>query len=289
MAAVSSLFEQRGLKLSRYIEANLPEVYCDQEKVIRVVINLLSNAVKFTSEGTAVTCLCQKTGDCIMVSVVDQGIGIAPEDQDKVFEKFKQIGDNLTDKPSGTGLGLPICKQIVEYHGGRIWVDSELGKGSRFSFTLPLNKEMKVRTDEIEPFDNRETQYDGIGPAASEIAPNAPKKILVVDDNENIRIYLRQELEAAGYIVLEAEDGLKAISLLKKAKADLILLDIMMPGINGFDVAAVLKNDPKTMNIPVVILSIVEDADRGYLIGVDGYFRKPVNMEKLLERMKALL
>ena len=286
MAAVSSLFEQRGLKLSKYIENNLPVVYCDQEKVIRVVINLLSNAVKFTNEGTAVTCLCQKMGDCIMVSVVDQGIGIAAEDQDKVFEKFKQIGDNLTDKPSGTGLGLPICKQIVEYHGGQIWVDSELGKGSKFSFTLPLNREMIVRTDDIGSLDTQESPHDRIGPATSDLTV---KKILVVDDNENIRIYLRQELEAVGYIVLEAEDGLRAISLLKKANADLILLDIMMPGINGFDVAAVLKNDPITMNIPVVILSIVEDADRGYLIGVDGYFTKPVNMEKLLEKMDKLL
>ena len=285
MVAVSSLFEQKGLKLSMDIEDNLPEVYCDQEKVVRVVINLLSNAVKFTTKGT-VTCLCRKTEDYIMVSIVDQGIGIAQEDQERVFEKFKQIGDTLTDKPNGTGLGLPICKQIVEYHGGQIWVESEPGKGSRFSFTLPKNQGTDVRTVEVEALVNPLTEHDRIGAFTQDVTE---KKILVVDDNTNIRNFLRQELEAVGYIVIEAEDGFKAITFVNKEEPDLILLDVMMPGINGFDVAAVLKNDPKTMNIPVVILSIVEDAARGYLIGVDGYFMKPVNMDNLLGKVEELL
>jgi Signal transduction histidine kinase len=285
MVAVSSLFEQKGLKLRKEIEDNLTEVYCDQEKIIRVVINLLSNAVKFTPEGT-VTCLCRKTGDFIRISVVDQGIGLAQEDQEKVFEKFKQIGDTLTDKPKGTGLGLPICKQIVEYHGGKIWVESELGKGSCFSFTLPINKETDFKIADSAVLVNRFTEPEEI---EASTLNDLGKKILVVDDNANIRTFLRQEFEAAGYIVIEAEDGLKAITLINKVEPDLILLDVMMPGINGFDVAAVLKNDPKTVNIPVVILSIVEDAARGYLIGVDGYFTKPVNMDKLLEKVGGLL
>jgi len=285
MVAVSSLFEQKGLNLSMDIEDNLPEVYCDQEKIIRVVINLLSNAVKFTPEGT-VNCLCRKTGDFIMVSVVDQGIGIAKEDLEKVFEKFKQIGDTLTDKPNGTGLGLPICKQIVEYHGGKIWVESEPGKGSCFAFTLPINKATDVLTADVGVLVNQLTDPDKMGTANLDVTG---KKIMVVDDNANIRTFLRQELEANGYIVIEAEDGLKAITLVNKEEPDLILLDVMMPGINGFDVAAVLKNDPRTLNIPVVILSIVEDAARGYLIGVNGYFTKPVNMDNLLGKVGQLL
>ena len=286
MVAVSSLFEQKGLNLSMDIEDNLLEVNCDQEKIIRVVINLLSNAVKFTTEGT-VTCLCRRMGDFIVVSVVDQGIGIAPEDQEKVFEKFKQIGDTLTDKPKGTGLGLPICKQIVEYHGGQIWVESEFGKGSCFSFTLPINKGLEeIRTDEVEVLVNQLTKPSEFGTSSLNATE---KKILVVDDNENIRTFLRQELEAFGYSVLEVEDGLKAITLVNKEEPDLILLDVMMPGINGFDVAAMLKNDPRTKNIPVVILTIVENAARGYLIGVDGYFTKPVNMDNLLEKVAELL
>ena len=102
-----------------------------------MVINLISNAVKFTDAGT-ITCRAERRGGELVVSVIDTGVGIAPADQPKVFERFKQVGDTLTDKPKGTGLGLPICREIVEHHGGRIWVDSALGKGSTFSFSLPL-------------------------------------------------------------------------------------------------------------------------------------------------------
>ena len=104
------------------------------------MINLISNAVKFTDSGT-ITCRAERRGGELVVSVIDTGVGIAPSDQPKVFERFKQVGDTLTDKPKGTGLGLPICKEIVEHHGGRIWVDSEIGKGSMFSFSLPLTAE----------------------------------------------------------------------------------------------------------------------------------------------------
>jgi signal transduction histidine kinase len=105
-----------------------------------VVINLISNAVKFTDAGS-IACAARLLDGEIVVSVTDSGIGIKPEDQPKVFEKFKQVGDTLTDKPKGTGLGLPICREIVEYHGGRIWVESEIGKGSTFAFSLPAETE----------------------------------------------------------------------------------------------------------------------------------------------------
>jgi PAS domain S-box-containing protein len=149
IAATSSLFEQKGLKLIKDLAPDLPEIIGDQDKLIQVVINLISNAVKFTDEGS-VTCRAEVTlplspphtgemqGGEIIVSIIDTGLGIALEDQPKVFEKFKQVGDTLTDKPQGTGLGLPICKEIVEHHGGRIWVDSQPGQGSTFSFALPI-------------------------------------------------------------------------------------------------------------------------------------------------------
>ena len=120
----------------RSIDGELPTITGDRDRLIQVVINLISNAVKFTPTG-AVTVAAKLSEGGIVVSVTDSGIGIAPSDHDKVFEKFKQVGDTLTDKPRGTGLGLPICKEIVEHHGGRIWVESELGHGSTFSFTLP--------------------------------------------------------------------------------------------------------------------------------------------------------
>ena len=135
-AATLSLFEQKGLKLIKNIEDNLPVINGDKNRLMQVVINLISNAVKFTDEGS-VTCAVKRTGNGVTVSVIDTGRGIVRPDHEKVFEKFKQVGDTLTDKPSGTGLGLPICKQIVAHHGGRIWVESEQDKGSTFLFTLP--------------------------------------------------------------------------------------------------------------------------------------------------------
>src|SRR6185369_14199803 len=124
--------------LKKNIKAELPEISGDRDKLIQVMVNLISNAVKFTPSGT-VTCNVQKKGKEIVVAISDTGIGIAPEDHKAVFEQFKQVGgDTLTDKPKGTGLGLPICKEIVEHHGGRIWLESEIGKGSTFSFALPV-------------------------------------------------------------------------------------------------------------------------------------------------------
>ncbi len=136
-AATAGLFENTALELRREIPTDLPHVVADRDGLMQVVINLLSNAVKFTESGS-VTCAAHLTGEGIVVSVSDTGIGIAPADQQSVFEKFTQVGDTLTDKPHGTGLGLPICREIVERHGGRIWVESELGVGSTFSFVIPL-------------------------------------------------------------------------------------------------------------------------------------------------------
>ena len=135
-AATSSLFEAKNLTLVKNVDSTLPPVNGDRDRLIQVVINLISNAVKFTESGS-ITCAAGLRDGEIVVSITDSGIGIKPEDQPKVFEKFKQVGDTLTDKPKGTGLGLPICKEIVEHHGGRIWVESEIGRGSTFSFTLP--------------------------------------------------------------------------------------------------------------------------------------------------------
>ncbi|MDX1977136.1 MAG: ATP-binding protein [Pseudanabaenaceae cyanobacterium bins.68] len=137
MAATSALFEQKGLEAIKQIQPNLPIINADQDRLIQVVINLISNAVKFQSTGS-VTCTAELVRDQIRVCVIDQGIGIAPEDLPKVFEKFKQVGDTLTKKPQGTGLGLPISKEIVEHHGGEIGLESEVGKGTTFYFTLPL-------------------------------------------------------------------------------------------------------------------------------------------------------
>ncbi len=287
-AATASLFDAKKLTLVRDVAPDLPLITGDQDRLIQVVINLISNAVKFTDGGSIKCAAHQKDGD-LVVSVTDSGIGIAPGDQGKVFEKFKQVGDTLTDKPKGTGLGLPICKEIVEYHGGRIWVESAPGQGSTFSFTLPVHK-LPARTDV--PAARRSVDIESLVKQLREtVANHQPrhKSVLVVDDDQNIRSLLHQELSEAGYSVRLAEDGRKALALIREEIPGLVILDVMMPEMNGFDVAAVLKNDPATMDIPIIILSILEDKERGFRLGVDRYLTKPIDTTSLFHEVDALL
>jgi DNA-binding response OmpR family regulator len=255
--------------------------------LIQVIINLISNAVKFTGEGS-VACTIYTKKDELIVEITDTGIGIAPEDHAAVFEQFKQVGgDTLTDKPKGTGLGLPICKEIVEHHGGRIWLQSAVGKGSTFSFALPVVKTESVtqpiHLNELvkqlkEQMAQSKIQLDG------KVAT-----ILVVDDDDSIRSLLNQELSDAGYLIDQAVNGKEALEKIRKARPDLIILDVMMPEMNGFDVAAILKNDPQTMDIPIIVLSIVQDKSRGYRIGVDRYLTKPIDTTQLFTEVGMLL
>lgn len=293
MMATSSLFEHKGLTPIKEIEEGLPEFVGDLDRLIQVVINLISNSVKFTETGS-VTCKAFLCGDFIQVSVIDTGMGITPEDQPKVFEKFKQVGDTLTDKPKGTGLGLPICKQIIEHHGGTIWVESEIGKGSSFSFTLPVYVE--DQEEPSNPYLNTVDIQSLIQQLKEQIKTqkeshqeSGVKTILVIDDDLAIRSLLRQQLEAEGYLVKEAENGEKGIKIAREQGPDLIILDIKMPKMDGFDVASILKHDPITMNIPIVINSVIEDRERGYRIGVDRYFVKSDNFEPMLKEISFLL
>jgi PAS domain S-box-containing protein len=284
-STLSSLLEQKGLALRLDLAEDLPSVTGDKHRLMQVVINLISNAVKFTETGT-ITCSAASCEGGVVIGVRDTGAGIVPEDIRKIFEKFKQVGDTLTNKPKGTGLGLPICREIVQRHGGRIWAESEPGKGSAFFFTLPAGPaEAITRAMDIETFVSRLREHVTALPAS----PEGGKRILVVDDEAHIRGLLRQELEAQGYGVHEARDGMEAVEQAKQRRPHLIILDVMMPGINGFDVAAVLKNDPATRDIPIMIHSIVDDAERGYRIGVDRYLKKPADGEELIRAVGDLL
>lgn len=285
-AATASLFEHKGLTLEKEIEEGLPEITGDKDRLIQVLINLISNAVKFTDKGS-ILCKARKEDWTIVLSVSDSGIGISEEDQPKVFEKFKQVGDTLTDKPKGTGLGLPICREIVEHHGGRIWVESEPGKGSTFFFSLPF-EEKRVRTERI-TMDTLVRRLKEQMATMSVPVEGWGKSILVVDDDPSIRKLLRQEFESQGFRVIEAGDGLSGVNAAKNERPDLIILDVMMPEMNGFDAAAVIKNDPLTMHIPIIMLSIVEDKERGYRIGVDRYFSKPFDIDALLRETSFLI
>ena len=287
IAATTSIAEQKGLPLRAEIEDRLPQVQSDQDRLIQVMINLISNAVKFTDYGE-ITCCARRAGQEIVVSVADTGIGIEPEHRAKVFEEFAQVGDTLTDKPTGTGLGLPICRQIVEHFGGRIWVESEVGKGSVFRFTLPMPADALARDaggETAAPTFSLDTLVAQL--KARHGGSPAGRSILVVDDDPSIRQLLRQDLEAEGYAVREAHDGAEALATVRAVRPDLVLLDIMMPGLNGFDVAAVIRNDPAMFDLPIFVVSVVQDQQRGWRLGVDRYFVKPLDGRRLVEEIHA--
>ncbi|HEX3768200.1 MAG TPA: response regulator, partial [Puia sp.] len=287
IAATSSLFYNKNIVLKKFMDTELPEISGDADKIIQVVVNLISNAVKFTKEGEIV-CRVVHQGDEIITSIKDSGIGIAKQDHEAVFEQFKQVGgDTLTDKPKGTGLGLPICREIIEHHGGRIWLESEQGKGSTFFFALPINQKDGVNK-KIHLDDLVKQLKDHVAQSGFRLK-NGTATILIVDDDDSIRSLLRQELTDGGYLIEEAKNGKDALESVRNHQPDLIILDVMMPEMNGFEVASILKNDPKTQDIPIIILSVVQDKARGYRIGVDRYLTKPIDTNQLFTEVGVLL
>jgi CheY-like chemotaxis protein len=286
-SATFALFEQKRLEMILDVRDDLPKILGDRDRLLQVVINLISNAIKFTDEGS-VTCRASCTDNEITISVIDTGIGIPEVDQPKIFEKFKQVGNPLTDKPKGTGLGLSICQQIVKHHGGKIWVESELGQGSSFSFTLPING---LAVDVVRTIDlDAPVRHFPERIANLESSPgDCNKTILVVDDEAPMRELLRQQLSAEGYRVREAKDGRHAIAEVKKQLPDLVILDVKMPEMSGFDVAAVLKHNPQSMGMPIIILSVAEERERAYRLGVDSYLIKPINTQELINEVRYLL
>jgi CheY-like chemotaxis protein len=166
-------------------------------------------------------------------------------------------------------------------------VESRQGTGSAFFFALPLAggaAQAAVKTINLETLVNELKEHSSMNST-----PGSWKSILVVDDDLSIRNLLRQELEDAGYRVREAGNSMEALNAIRVERPDLIVLDVMMPGMNGFDAAAVLKNDPRTADIPVIILSVLEDRERGYRIGIDRYFTKPFNTEQLINEIGQLV
>ena len=282
--ATRALSAKKTLRVDIGLEPDLPTIWGDRDKLVQVVTNLLSNAIKFTPEGGKIRIGAEVIrgsepddgSDVIRVSVSDTGIGIAPEEYQTVFEKFKQAGDTLTDKPKGSGLGLPICKEIVEHYGGRIWVESELGKGSTFYFTLPV-------------VEKAEAEVPRVKEKRAEVVIETGRTILVVDDETHIRRFLNHELTGRGYQVIEASGGRDAIALAREQHPDLITLDVLMPDIDGLDVTAVLKSAPDTRDIPIIILSVVEEKEKGYRLGVSDYVTKPFSKKVLMDRITRLL
>ncbi len=278
------MWREKNIEVVVELDDNLPPVRGDHARLVQVMVNLISNAVKFTGQGPVV-CRVHRDGDSILVSVSDKGPGIPLQSQEEIFGKFKQVGDTLTDKPSGTGLGLPICRQIVEYHGGRIWVESEVGEGSMFLFSLPVvNIRSSEEPDEecrgiLPDPDSAMLVYEGLKSTADPL-------ILVVDDDPNLGDYLSQVFEAEGFRVRVAINGEDAVALANETIPNLIIMDILMPGMNGRTAIRCLRNNPFTRHIPILVLSALTD---NLYSGGDVTLTKPVDDVRLLEIVRALL
>jgi len=245
------------------------EIMADRDKIIQVLTNLMGNAFKFTEKGYIAVAVVLR-GDYAECSVADTGKGISQDDLPKVFSKFQQFGRQYGPGAKGTGLGLAISKGIVELHGGTIRVESRMGKGIRFIFTIPLKA--KAKND----------QKNG--------GDVMTKKILVIDDEPDIRDLVRSRLEASRFDVISACDGQEGMEKVEAEKPDLIIADIMMPRMDGFTFILELKRMEGCKDIPVIILTVKEKMEELFKIeGVTDYVVKPFEPEKLMEKVNKYL
>ena len=280
-AIPETLSNIRHLAMTKKIRVDVqsePEVkvYADRIRFKQILYNLLSNAVKFTPEGGSIKLNVSRRDDHFAhISVTDTGIGIRPEDQKVVFDEFRQVGKTTRGVTEGTGLGLAITKRLVEQQGGTIEVSSELGKGSQFSFTLPLNQE----APETQPSTS----------AASLVSGRKRPLVLVVDDETSARELLVSYLAAEGYETAAASSGAEGLAKALELLPDAITLDVLMPGKNGWEILHRLKTTPATAAIPIVIVSIVDDKGRGFALGASEYLIKPLKKEVLLAALKKQL
>ena len=256
----------------------LPRMQSDLTKLRQTLFNLLSNASKFAKEGQitlAVTTEHVEGGDWLNFRVADNGIGMSPEQIDKVFEAFTQADNSTTRKYGGTGLGLTITKKFCQMLGGDISVNSALGKGSTFTIRLPsriaASKPMAAR----EPSSTVKSNKD-------HVADSGINTVLIIDDDIAVQEVLRETFEKAGFSVACAASGEEGLRLAKQLRPAAITLDILMPHMDGWGVLIRLKNDPITLDIPVVLVTIMDDKNLGYSLGAAEYLTKPVDRQRLV-------
>jgi diguanylate cyclase (GGDEF)-like protein len=290
---VTPLINKKQLILDTRVSGELPLVSADQSKVKQILLNLLSNAIKFTPSAGRITISAwannMQERPCISISVADTGIGIRPEDQHRIFDEFKQLDGTYTREYPGTGLGLTITKRFVEMQGGSIWVESQQGKGSTFTLTLPTQvptgkEEVAARALSVEA-----AADSSVVPTPSEVTKlteSSRPTILVVEDDLRVSQLLTLYLTREGYQVEHALDGDEAIEKARALRPFAITLDIMLSKRDGWEVLQRLKLLQETKDIPVVIVSIIENRELGFSLGAADYFTKPIDRRALLESLK---
>jgi sensor histidine kinase YesM len=291
---VVSVFKQlsrsKAYEIISEIPEGLPPVMGDENRVVQILYNLVGNAVKFTVNGT-IKISARKTADMLEVSVSDTGEGITEDKLEDIFKSFEQVDNSLMRKHGGTGLGLPITKQLVELHGGSIWVESRLGEGSQFYFTLPLAEDA---SEEAEPdllaFKLMVADMEDTPPGMESI--EGVSHILVVDDDTvNLQAAVAI-LRLEGYGVTAVNSGKAALEALKKrADCSLVILDVMMPEMSGFELCRRIRESRSNFELPVLMLTAktsTKDIVLGFEAGANDYLPKPFEPEELLARVRTL-
>ncbi|MBI3812670.1 MAG: response regulator [Nitrospirae bacterium] len=289
VSSAKGLVQGKEIEWRIEVEADLPAVQADRTRLRQVLLNLVSNAAKFTTKGLIRVKAVQESST-VRVSVSDTGMGIRQEDLSKLFKEFRQLDASTTRNRGGTGLGLVIAKRFVELHGGRIWVESQFGVGSTFSFTLPL-VERPVKT--TSPSD----RYPAVESPAREPfhehfdgkleRPEGPV-LAVVDDDPLVVSLFQRYLESQPYRVVGVDPRDPVVEKIRDLKPQAIVLDILMAPQNGWNLLQELKQDQQTRHIPVVICSILPESGKGYALGAVDYLVKPVRKESLLEALRRL-
>jgi signal transduction histidine kinase/CheY-like chemotaxis protein len=272
-----SMVRERALNqrilLSLEVDPQVGLLDADRLRFRQVVLNLLSNAVKFTPDGGRVDVRASLRDQDLVVEVVDTGPGVTAEDRQRIFDAFQQ-GARLPRQTEGTGLGLTLSKRILELHGGRIWVDSEAGQGSTFGFALPAGSGELVLASVP-----RAGQASGL---PTGVTPGPGPTVVVVEDDRRSFDLLRVYLEAAGARVVSARDGEEGLDTVRSLNPAGVVLDILLPGIDGWEVLARLKADPGTAAIPVIVVSMLDERGRGFALGAAEYLVKPVGKDQLM-------
>ncbi len=240
LSIIRPLAENKKLKVNLFLEDNIT-MYSDMEKLKQILLNLLSNAVKFTNSGF-ITITIKKNEDSISFIVEDSGIGIEFDDQEKIFDEFRQVDSTNTRRYEGTGLGLAISQRLAKVLNGIICLESEPGNGSKFNLTAPL-------------FMSKSPDIQEVPISKNEIPRETKKTILVVDDEYKSRNIICNNLKDLGYVVMQANNGIEALKITKKVKPFAITMDLYMPGISGFEVLEIIRSSNTGMDIPVIIMA----------------------------------
>ncbi len=264
---------RHGIQLTLEVDERLGEFTGDERKVKQVLLNLLSNALKFTPDGGRIILKTASADGLTQISVSDTGIGIATENLQQIFEEFQQIRGDHEGKGEGTGLGLALAKKFVELHGGTIWVESVVGRGSTFTFTLPMRAPVEKATE---------------SPTMAQPAPNQTQLVLVVEDDPRAVKLLSTYLFEEGYTIEVASDGEEGLKKARALHPAVVALDILLPKVDGWEFLTRIKADPETRGIPIIILSVVEERGKGFTLGAVDYLTKPFQREELIAALRRI-